>query len=175
VRQTLVFEFRPHWWWPTVRIAALGYAVIDRSVGEYALACLTPLGVKLFDISRSGGEARARFSIPLPGDQKTVGKAIDADIADLYFDLTPPTNATVRTRAGEIVFRSPAGPRRVDYVFSSTTGQLLLKTRFEGRRRINTIVFSDYRTERGRSYPATAVLKNHREGYALTLKVLSFR
>jgi hypothetical protein len=174
-QQTLVFAFRPHWWWPSIRMTALGYSTVNRPLREYTVVCLSPLGMKLFDVARSNGEFRANFSIPLPGNRKTAGQALDADISDLFFDLTPPAGAIMIRRGRQVVFEGPDGAHRVDYVFSADSGQLLSKTRFDGWRRVNTIIFSDPRTEGGRTYPATAVLRNHRQGYTLTLKTLSLR
>ncbi len=174
-QQTLVFEFSPHWWWPSIRMTALGYSTVNRPSRDYTVVCLSPLGMKLFDVARSNGEFRAQFSIPLPGDRKTAGQAMDADISDLFFDLTPPAGATMSRHCRQIIFKGPDGAHRVDYVFSADSGQLLSKTRFDGRRKGTTIIFSDTRTEGVRIYPATAVLRNHRQGYTLTLKTQSLR
>jgi hypothetical protein len=173
-RQTLVFAFRPHWWWPPVRIAALGYSVVDRPAQEYAIACLSPLGMKLFDLSRSKNEVHARFSIPLPGDPETVEKAIDSDMTDLYFALTPPPDAVVTRQGAGLIFRSSNDHQQLEYVYSLADGQLLSKTRRKGRHKVNTIVFSDYRAAGTKSYPATSVLHNFEHGYTLTLTVQSY-
>ena len=167
-RQTVLFEFRPHWWWPTIRLTALGYASVDRTTGNYAVVCLSPLGMKLFDVVRSNGNVRCNFAIPVPG---AAGQAVGADLANLFFDLTPPPTAAVHTHGDELVFRSAGDHRTTEYVFSIASGQLLRKVYYEGRKRIATVTFRDYRTAEGRVYPRLSILENHRYRYTLTIAV----
>ena len=169
-RQTLMFEFRPHWWWPTLRFAALGYASVDRTTGNYAVVCLSPLGMKLFDVARSNGDVHCNFAIPVPGP---ASQAIGADLSDLFFDLTPPPTATVLTRGDELVFRSAGDRRTTEYVFSIASGQLLRKVYYEGQQRIATITFRAYHTAEGQVYPRLSTLENHRYHYTLTIAVRS--
>ncbi len=166
-QQTLVFEFKPHWWWPTVRLTALGYATVNRKTGDYAVVCLSPLGVKLFDVACSNGVTATRMMIPGGGDQGGMGKAISDDISNLFFNLVPGTNATVKQSGARLVFRSEGS----EHEFSRTTRQLVRKKSWNAESR-STLIFSDYRSEEGVLYPATMMLQNHRYHYRLTIHTL---
>lgn len=174
--QTLVFEFRPRWFLPAVRLTALGYATVNLQTGDYAATCLSPVGVKLFDVVRSQGIVRAAATFPFPGRQAEATDAIAADVADVYLDPVPPRGTPVIRRRGDrIVFRRSAAGTCTDYEFSTASGQLLSKTRTEGRRCVSRVVFTDYRTDAGVSYPATCRLENRRHGYRILLTVRDWR
>jgi hypothetical protein len=170
-RQTLMFEVRPHWWWPSVRLTALGFASIDRTRHDYAVVCLSPLGMKIFEVARTNGQRRAVIQLPLPGDSDKFGEAIGDDIASLYFDLVPARDAAVSRRGGRLVFRETRDRRRVEYVFDVSTGRLERKT-VDGDAGRSTITFEDYRSDGDAAYPAAMTLKNHRHGYTLSVTTL---
>jgi hypothetical protein len=168
-RQTLVFEFRPHWWWPPVRLAALGYATVDRTARDYAVVCLSPLGMKLFEVSCTGGQSRAVFSVPLPGNREAMGKALGDDIASLFFDLLPTPDAVLRRHGDTLVFRQERDGRRMEYAFSVSNGQLMRKTIRDGSGR-TTLTFGAGGADRVGGYPAVVRLMNHRYGYTVTVR-----
>jgi hypothetical protein len=167
--QTLVFKFSPHWWWPSVRLTALGYARIDRATGDYAVVCLSPLGMKLFDVARSNGQSEAHFLVPLPGKGDVMGRAISDDIANLYFDLIPGPDAAASRSGDDLVFQEVRGPHRLEYVFSVSTGQLVRKIVRDGSS-LTTITYRDYRRNGDWIYPAALSLKNRRHDYTLTIQ-----
>jgi hypothetical protein len=166
-QQTLVFEFKPHWWWPTIRMTALGYAAVNRKTGDYAVVCLSPMGVKLFDVSCSNGVTATRLMIPARGDQSAMGKAISDDISSLYFNLTPPPDANVKQRGQRVIFRSDWTEHEYDRI----TGKLDRKVVWNDGAR-STLTFGDYREEAGATCPATMTLQNHRYHYRLTIRVM---
>jgi len=170
-RQTLVFEFRPHWWWPPVRVTALGFAAIDRARRDYAVVCLSPLGMKLFEVAHTRGQSKAVIQFPLPGNSEKYGEAIGDDIANIYFDLVPGRDAAVSRRGDKLVFREMRGRCRMEYVFVVSTGQLARKTVAKDSRR-TTITFRDYRSDGDAVYPAAITLKNHRYSYTLSVTML---
>ncbi len=159
-QQTLVFEFKPHWWWPTIRMTALGYATVNRKTGDYAVVCLSPLGVKLFDVACSNGVTATRLMIPAGGDQAASGKAISDDIGNLYFNLVPPPTAVVKQKGNSLVFRGVCS----EHEFSISTGQLVRKEVWTDRSR-STLTFGD-------SFPGSMTLENHAYGYRLRIRTL---
>lgn len=166
-RQTLLFEFRPHWWWPPVRLVALGYATVDRAARDYGVVCLSPLGVKLFEVSCVAGQGRASVALPLPGKDRLIGKAIGNDIANLYFDLLPAPDAGMRRRGDTLLFLQERDGRRVEHEFSISKGRLLSKTVLDDSG-CTTITVGDGRRTGG--YPAVVKLRNHRYGYTITVQ-----
>jgi len=171
-RQTLTFTFRAHWWWPPVRLTALGYATIDRTAHDYAVVCLSPLGMKLFEVSCTNGQSKAVIQFPLPGNGDAMGKAIGADIAAIYFDLLPGPDAVATRRGDTLRFREERADRRVDHEFSISNGQLTGKTIRDGSCD-TAITFADYRNDGTEMYPRMITLKNHRYGYTLTIQTRS--
>jgi hypothetical protein len=169
-QQTLVFEFKPHWWWPTIRMTALGYATVNRKTGDYAVVCLSPLGVKLFDVACSNGVTTTRLMIPARGDQSAMGKAISDDISNLYFNLTPPPDADVKQRGERVIFRGTQG----EYEFNGTSGELVRKVVWTPESR-STLTFGDYSRETGLTYPATMTLENNLRRYRLMIKTVKLR
>lgn len=166
-QQTLVFEFKPHWWWPTIRMTALGYATVNRKTGDYAVVCLTPMGMKLFDVSCSNGVATTRMTIPSRGDPAIMGKAISDDIGSLYFDLAPAPGAEVKQRGQRVIFRSASG----EHEYNAVSGELIRKVVRTPDTR-STLTFSDYRQGTGLAYPETMTLRNHNNRYRLTVRTL---
>ena len=169
-RQALVFEFRPHWWWPTIRMTALGYASVNRKTGDYAVVCLSPLGMKIFDIARTNGQTQARIQLPLPGDRAAFEKAIGEDIGHLYFNLTPAPGAVARAKGDGLVFRKP-GRNQDEHEFDSL-GQLVRKVVWSGKNE-SLLAFSGYRSGSGGLQPAVMTLENKRYRYKLTIRALT--
>ncbi len=169
-RQSVVFEFRPHWWWPTIRLTALGYASVNRPADAYTVVCLTPLGVKLFDVSRTNGQNQANVALPLPGDAAKAGQAIGDDIAALYLGLTPPPAAVPSRHGDRLTFRHREAGQTTEWVFSTATGQLHSKT-VTGDGVCRALTFSDYHAVGGTSYPTTLTLQNRRFGYRIIVRI----
>jgi hypothetical protein len=168
-QQVLVFGFKPHWWWPTIRMTALGYAAVNRPVGDYAVVCLSPMGVKLFEAKRQAGVGSVVLAFPLKGDVDAMGKAIGADIESLYFGLVPPATAMWRQGSQELIATVDAGAEREDWLFDAGSGRLLEKTvRSAGGTR--TVTFDDYRQVAGIWYPARMKLENSRFRYTLSVQ-----
>ncbi len=167
-QQVLVFGFKPHWWWPTIRMTALGYAAVNRTVGDYAVVCVSPMGVKLFEAKRQSGVASVVMAFPVKGNAEAMGQAIGEDIESLYFGLIPPPNAVWRQGGQVLIATVEAGASREEWRFDAASGRLLKKTMWTagGAR---TVAFDEYRQAAGNWYPARMSLENRRFGY--TLKV----
>ena len=166
-QQTMVFEFKPHWWWPTIRMTALGYAMVNRKTGDYAVVCLSPLGVKVFDVARSNGVVATHTMFSVRGeDQAAAGKAISDDISNLYFNLVPGADAVLKQKGHRLVFRGD----RIELEFDGGTGWLVRK-KVWNQDVLSTLTFGDYRTRNGVSYPAMMTLENSR--YRLILRTVT--
>ena len=168
-QQVLVFAFKPHWWWPTIRMTALGYAVVNRKTGDYAVVCLSPMGVKLFEAKRCAGVATVTLACPVKGNTEAMGTAIGKDIESLYFGLTPPPEAVWRQGRTVLTASVGAGDAREEWSFAADTGWLMEKTirTPEGAR---TVTFDDYQPLAGGLYPARMSLRNNRFGYTMQVR-----
>lgn len=173
-KQSLVFGFRPHWWWPTVRMTTLGYATVNPRTGDYAVVCLSPMGLKLFEVERKDGRTEARIAMPVKGDPDEVGRAMGRDISRLYFDLVPPPDAKVSRKRESLVFRSSTGEDWREYEFDILTTRLVRKTESRGGE-CSTVTFGDYERFSCGVLPTTMELINQKSRYTLTLRTLDIR
>ncbi|MEI6515568.1 MAG: DUF3261 domain-containing protein [bacterium] len=169
-QQTLLFEFRPYWWWPTIRMTALGYATVNRKTGDYAVVCLSPLGVKIFDVACTNGVAVTRMTFPVPGDRGAAGKAISDDIGNLYFNLVPPPDAVAERKDSRVIYRQS----RNRFEFDATSGRLVRKVVWNGDVK-STVEYGGYRQEPVGVYPASMTLENSRYRYRLLIQTLKFQ
>lgn len=168
-QQVLVFAFKPHWWWPTIRMTALGYAVVNRKAGEYAVVCLSPMGVKIFEAKRCEGVATVTMAFPVKGDTGAMGKAIGADIESLYLGRIPPSNAIWRQRGGELTATLDSGDRHEEWWFAADTVRLFKKT-VRTPAGTRTLTFDDYKPFAGGMCPGHMMLRNDRFRYSLTVQ-----
>ena len=73
------------------RLAALGLVAVDRPARAFSVSCVTPLGVKIFDVVATNGAATARFVNPaLAARGGNLAQAVADDLARAYFDWAPP-------------------------------------------------------------------------------------
>jgi hypothetical protein len=174
-RQTVLASFRPHWWWPTINVAALGYAAMTPASGDFAAGCLSPLGVRVFEVACTNGQRRA--SLALPGLEARAGAwaSLADDIVEMHADLLPPAGTAPAWRRGAWTYAATSGARRREWAFDPATGRLQHKTVFDGDSRRTTIAFADYRDAGGVVYPATTTLTSHCQPYTVTVRILEAR
>jgi hypothetical protein len=129
------------------------------------VVCLSPLGVKLFDVACSNGVTTTRMMIPARGDQSAMGKAISDDISNLYFNLVPLPDAGLRQKGDRLVFRGVQS----EHEFRGATGNLVRKVVWTQESR-STLTFGEYRRRGGLTYPATMTLENQFRRYRLMIR-----
>jgi hypothetical protein len=176
-RQSVVMSYRPHWWWPAVSLTALGYVSVDRETGDFAVVCLSPLGVKLFEATRRGGVETVTMAWEAKGDTGEMGRAIGGDIAGLYFGIMPSEGAVRKQGRRQTTVVSERGGERTEWRFAVDTGRLARRTEWnrDGKR---MAILEDYQSvplpdRPGESssiqYPSRVVLSNSRFHYTLTV------
>ena len=169
---SVVIGIKPRWWWPTIRQVALGCSRVDRAARSYHVIGLSPLGMKLFDIACTNGQTRGVFIISMQANQDGMVRAMGDAVSRAYLDMTPRPDATATRRGDKLIFQQVSGncrsgDCRVVYTFSSTNALLLSKDYYEGRRRMMTIAYDNYRLAEGRSFPGRMSLRDYRYGYRL--------
>lgn len=172
---SVAIGIKPHWWWPAIRQVALGCSRVDRATRSYHVICLSPLGMKLFDVACTNGQLRGNFLIPMQGNQEGMVRAIGDAVSRAYLDMIPSPDAAVTRRGDRLIFLQVSGDRRVVYAFSPADARLLSKDYYEGRRRVMTVAYDDYRTEQGRSFPGRMSLRDYRHGYRLDFVLKEYR
>jgi hypothetical protein len=171
----VVFEYSPHWWWPTLRLAALGYATVDSAAHAYRVVCLTPMGIKLFEVFNTNGEARVNTLLPGSGERQQLIRAMSDDVAGLFFDLVPPPGATGTAHGGRWVFTQPREHGSTAYTLTAATGLPEQKEMFEGRTHNKTVTFSRFEKLQGVQVPRTMTLEDHRHHYRLIFVLKEFK
>ena len=164
---SVVIGIKPHWWWPAIRQVALGCSRVDRATRSYHVICLSPLGMKLFDVACTNGQVRGAFLFTRQGNQEGMVRALGDAVSRVYLDMTPGPHATVIRRGDKLIFQQASGDGRVVYTFSSTNALLRSKDYYEGRRRTMTITYDNYRPAGDRSFPGSMSLRDYRYGYRL--------
>lgn len=162
IAQVLVFRFA----WREV--AALGYLSVDVSARSFAMACLNPVGIKLFELVGERGEVAVRFVAPeIEKYGGRLAQAAGADLQRAYFDWTPPAGTGWRRAAGRLIFSAADETGRTEYRYAGPDGFLAEKIRFEGRRVPWKVEYRDYRRGKDGWIPAGLVIHNRRYGYRL--------
>ena len=163
--QALVFRFYLR------EIAALGYLSVDVPERTFAMACLNPVGIKLFELVGTNGAVAARFVAPeIEKHGGELAQAAGADLMRAYFDWRPPTGATCRRARNRLLFTAADAAGRTEYRYAGRAGFLAEKIRFEGRRVLWKVEYREYRNGADGWIPTGLVIHNRRYGYRLVAK-----
>lgn len=158
------------------KMSAIGSIDVDTARREFAVACFSPLGVKLFEIASAGGETRERYVLPRLADLGDVSGAVGKDIERVYFDLAPPAGAEVKRRRREIVFRSADETGMTEHAFAGEGPDLVWKRRRDGGGAAEwKVSYYEYVDVPGGRLPRGVVVDNYRYGYRLVVKMKEAR
>jgi hypothetical protein len=172
---TVIVAIKPHWWWPTIRQATIGCSTVDRTTRSYEVTCLSPLGMKLFNVSCTNGTISGAILLPMKDKQEPMVQAIGSAISRAYLDMTPGPGATAVRRGDDFVMSRSTGNLRTDYTFSGTNAFLTSKEYFDGRKKTMTITYGDYQATTNASFPGRMSLRDHGNGYSLLFFLEEFR
>jgi len=160
----VVFHFRRR------AITALGMAAVDRPARAFTVTCMTPLGVKLFDVVCRGGRAEGRFVHPalerFGGD---LAQAAATDLARAYLDWQPPPGATATAARDRLVFTAADAAGTTAYRYAGRDGRLAEKVRVEDGRRRWSVAYRDYAQDSKGLVPRGLVIENRQYGYRLVV------
>ena len=149
-------------------IAALGYLSVDVPARSFAMACLNPVGIKLFELVGTNGEVEARFVAPeIEKHGGELAQAAGADLARAYFDWLPPAGATCRRAKNRLIFTAADAAGRTEYRYAGRDGFLAEKIRIEAGRVRWKVDYRDYRRGAEGWIPTGLVIHNRRYGYRL--------
>lgn len=161
----IVFRFRMR------EMAALGMASVDRTNRSFAVTCLTPIGVKLFDVVCAQGRVEGRFVHPeLAKRGGDLAQAAGADLVHTYLDLQPPEGTPFQARDGRLVFAAADATGVTEYCYAGRDGRLAEKTRLEEGRRVWTVAYRGYAPDAaGLLVPTGILIENRKYGYRLVV------
>ncbi len=156
-------------------ISAMGAVAVDVERGEFELACMTPVGVKLFEVSGDATGIRSRFSLEgfldQYADADQVAMAVGGDVRTIYFDLVPPPDAAVEVCRDVIVFAHSTPAGQVECEFAGRDLLLVEKRLVAPDGETTRVRFYDYAWHGGHAFARGVVLDNGRYGYRLIVRI----
>ena len=165
VMSSIVFEFS----WN--KVTALGVIEVDRRLGTFTAVAMTPLGLKLFELSGSGEQVTQHFVFEAFAKRGNASAAIGEDIRRIYFGLVPSADARVKRTQTRITFREQAGAGVMEHVFGGAGGFLIEKRYSEDGVLVWRASYHTYTAAGGKAFPKGMVFENRRYGYRLIVTV----
>ena len=166
---SIVFEYN----WRT--FAGIGYLGIDRRSNVFSVACLNPMGVKLFELSGDRDTVVTHYAIADFSRYGDVAAIVGSDIRRIYFDLLPSPEARIWKRKYTISFRQPHGPGLLEYVFSGLQGDLIEKNYYEDDGIVWRASYYEYQEDQGKRFPQGIIFQHYLYGYRLIVRQKELR
>jgi hypothetical protein len=155
-------------------MTGMGYLAVDAGKDSFALSCMTPAGIKLFEFKGVGDEVETLFVPPqLDKHQGRFAESVAQDIRRIYLGWTPSENAALKRGKHRLRYREKIGDVQVEHVFEGPEHTLARKEFSKGWRTQTVIRYFDYREVDGKLYPYGIVLENKRYRYRLILRIKS--
>ena len=160
----IIFGYKMH------EMTALGVASVDVTTRSFAVTCMTPIGVKLFDVVCKQGHAEGRFVMTeLAKRGGDLAQAAAADLTHAYFDWSPPQGSAHTLKNGRLVFVAADATGVTEYRYAWSDGRLAEKIRFEKGRRLWSVEYRNYACGAEGLVPTGMVILNHQYGYRLVV------
>ena len=169
VINTIVFRYRWH------SFSALGYTHVDQVERTFTVVGLNHVGVKLLELTSRDGSVECHFAVDELRQGEKFAHTIAKDIERIYFDRIPTAEAEAGRTKYEVLFREQTPEGTLEYVFAGAERLLVEKRYVEGRRRIWSVRYYEYRRENGKLFPAGIVFRHHRHGYRLIVRLKEVR
>lgn len=169
VINSIVFQYKWH------SFAALGITQLDLKNSSFKVSCLNPVGIKLFELEGNRERVDAVFVLKELLERGDLPKAVGEDIRRVYFDLVPQAEAKVKKEKYRIIFTQKNKRKMLKYVFAGPGHWLVEKHYYEGKRNIWSVYYYDYLKFQDKLYPAAVILKHHRFGYNLLIRLKEVR
>jgi Protein of unknown function (DUF3261) len=165
VINSIVFQYK----WQ--QFSALGYSQIDLENDAFQVSCMTPVGIKLFELTGNRTEIKPVFVLKELLQRGDLPRAVGEDIRRIYFDMQPDPSAKPEKQKYKIIFTQPLGKGMVKYVFAGSRHWLIEKHYYENQQNLWSVYYYDYLLNNGRLYPSGLILKHHRFGYNLVIRL----
>jgi len=159
---SLVFHYR----W--MEFTAVGMAAVDTKTRSLAVTCMTPLGVKIFDVVCKNGVLEKAFVMPALAEQaEQMTKSAGEDLIRAYFDLSPPSDAVWTTTKNRLVFKVRDEQGITEYRYAWKDGRLAEKIRVEKGDTLWCIEYRDYTETPAGLIPTGLMIRNKQRGYSI--------
>ena len=127
----------------------------------------------MFHVAGDAATTDLRFALPEFTERGDFVHTVGTDFRRVFFDWTPPADATVRVENERILFRSTSEAGVLDYVFAGNPLRLQEKRFYppgHRRRPAWKVSYYEYAPTLGKVLPRGAVLDNTQYGYRLILR-----
>lgn len=166
--ESVVFEFFGK------ELTGMGYLAVNGDDGSYALSCMNPAGIKIFEFRGIGDRVETLFVPPQFGEfGGQLAESVAQDIRRIYFDWTPPPHAKLKQKKNRLVFTDKTDAGKIEYVYAGPQRMLVEKKFSKGWKTACRVRYYDYREVDGKQYPHGIVLQNRKYHYRLVLRVKS--
>lgn len=158
--------------------SALGITRINEPDKEFDVTAMTPVGVKLLELSSRKGSLTCFFAMPELAARGDISRAVSENIERIYFSRVPPEGTPAGRRGRFIVFSVSSGEGLTEYFFGKEKEDtvLLYKRFLSAGKRVWDVSYSGYfRDEQGKVHPRNIVFTHHTYSYRLLLRVKEFR
>lgn len=155
-------------------MTALGYTEVNEASDMIAVAGVTPVGLKIFEVKSGQGDLKYSFSFPQIKkgmDQKKIAEAIAEDIRRIYLGRVPLPQAEVFKIKDKIFYHQPSGNGFMEFDFGGPGTRLIEKRFKEGKKIIWKVRYFDYLEKGGKDYPSKIYFENYGRKYKVTLRL----
>ena len=162
--QSVVFTFHGR------SMTGIGTLSLDRATRSFELSCMTPVGMKLFDLRVRNNQPEILFALPFFEEKEGFAEAVALDISRIYFDNKPPNKDDVFQKGDLLLFDIDLGDRAMEYTYTGEPPQLITK-QYCGLKGVETkIHYIRYADQDGFRYIDEAHLESKLYGYQLTVR-----
>jgi len=154
--------------------AGIGYTIVDSENEAFAVACLNPAGIKIFEVKGTKDSTEEVFFAEQFKKHGDAAKTVADDIRKIYFGRIPEADARVQKKSREVVFTQPFSDGKIDYIFAGVDTYLVEKRYKEKGRKVWTVYYADYMESNGKVHPWRVLLKHHKYGYSLIVNTKEF-
>ena len=162
---SVVFEYNGR------KFLGIGNLDINTESRTFHVACLNPMGVKLFELSGDDRGVSTPYMLEALAQYGDIGAAVGNDIRRMYFNLIPPREASVWKRKNQFAYWQSEGSGTLEYVFAGANADLVQKRYYEDHVIAWQVSYYEYQEHMGKRYPHGIVLINYQYGYRLTVRL----
>jgi hypothetical protein len=169
VVNSIVFQYKFQ------RFSALGYTELNLADSTFAVSCMNPVGIKLFELTGNQDTISPGFVLKELLQRGDLPRAVGEDIRRIYFKMIPSPEAKIKKEKCKIIFNQAYGQGIMKYVFAGNRHLLTEKHYYEKNRNLWSVFYYEYSLNKGKLYPSGLILKNHRFGYNLVIRLKEVR
>jgi hypothetical protein len=156
--------------------SALGITRVDTPKKVLNVVGFSHLGIMLFELNLDkNGKVDCKYALPEFTKRGDFASAVLNDIKKIYFDRVPSSSAEVKQEKYKVVYRERIKDAVTEYVFAGEGRFLAEKNYYEKRRKIWSVLYYEYAFRDGKIYPQAIMLRHHKYGYKLIIRLKEIR